>query len=625
MLNVFEKMNLTLIVYYLALFEALVLISSISPTYAFTVKGMVYDQDGVTPLTAKVDFTFTIFDSNRQCILYQEKQYNVNLATYHGEFKLSVGVPPGGSRRVKGVDPNLSFAKIFATNKAEILTASGMCPGYVPNAGYRYLQIQITRQPNGEAITLSPDLTLNPYTRAVIQAAAQGTSGTASSDAIASNLTTEPSPNPTASPLPKQYLENAGKVNPANLVRLTNGSEASVLHHHDSRYLRKGGPGTSNNLGSSGATTTSSVGIGTTTPPSDSQIFVTSASDSVIEAIQASPSQSADLFRFLDSGGTTLASVDANGKFYFGSTQTSRTEACTKGYVSGLILPSMLVPDSAINWGATPNVISANKIACSTPNAILKSGSSGEVTCSPLSGIDLPNLSWSKIIGKPTTLSGYGITDGLGLVSPYLSGTPFAPTAVANTNTTQIATTAFVLGQASSANPIMDGTAAVGTATTFSRANHVHPLDNTRAPSESPSFSGNANFPGIGVWNSAGKVGIGTTNPIAKLDLQGQMRIASYDAGTPNSNELTINWNNSNNQFTTGDCSGSTTYHFQNVMEGAIYYLTMNGTGGGTCTFTDGANTYKFPKTGAAVASGRKAVFSFLRTGSFVFVSWDQY
>ena len=49
-----------------------------------------------------------------------------------------------------------------------------------------------------------------------------------------------------------------------------------------------------------------------------------------------------------------------------------------------------------------------------------------------------------SLTGKPTTLSGYGITDGAPIASPSFTGVPAAPTAVLTTNTTQIATTAFV-------------------------------------------------------------------------------------------------------------------------------------------------------------------------------------
>lgn len=79
--------------------------------------------------------------------------------------------------------------------------------------------------------------------------------------------------------------------------------------------------------------------------------------------------------------------------------------------------------------------------------------------------------------------------------SPALTGTPTAPTAVANTNTTQVATTAFVLGQASLTTPNGDGTASVGTSNTFARADHVHPTDTTRAPLASAGLTGTPTAP----------------------------------------------------------------------------------------------------------------------------------
>jgi hypothetical protein len=75
------------------------------------------------------------------------------------------------------------------------------------------------------------------------------------------------------------------------------------------------------------------------------------------------------------------------------------------------------------------------------------------------------------------------------LASPALTGTPTAPTAAANTNSTQLATTAFVLGQASATSPAMDGTAAVGTSSAYARGDHVHPTDTSRAPVNNPTFT----------------------------------------------------------------------------------------------------------------------------------------
>lgn len=82
------------------------------------------------------------------------------------------------------------------------------------------------------------------------------------------------------------------------------------------------------------------------------------------------------------------------------------------------------------------------------------------------------------------------------LASPTFTGTPAAPTAAADTNTTQVATTAFVVGQAASVAPVVNGTAAVGTSLRYARQDHVHPTDTSRAPTASPSFTGTASFAG---------------------------------------------------------------------------------------------------------------------------------
>lgn len=79
--------------------------------------------------------------------------------------------------------------------------------------------------------------------------------------------------------------------------------------------------------------------------------------------------------------------------------------------------------------------------------------------------------------------------------SVALTGTPTTPTAAADTNTTQIASTAFVLGQASSVSPLMNGTAAAGTSPRYSRQDHVHPTDTSRAPLASPVFTGDPQAP----------------------------------------------------------------------------------------------------------------------------------
>lgn len=111
----------------------------------------------------------------------------------------------------------------------------------------------------------------------------------------------------------------------------------------------------------------------------------------------------------------------------------------------------------------------------------------------------VPAQSWTSITGKPTTISGYGITDAYTkteddtalalkapLASPVFTGDPRAPTPTAGDNDTSIATTAFVgaaiTAAAATAAPLMDGTAAVGTTTKYAREDHKHPSDTGREP-----------------------------------------------------------------------------------------------------------------------------------------------
>jgi hypothetical protein len=86
--------------------------------------------------------------------------------------------------------------------------------------------------------------------------------------------------------------------------------------------------------------------------------------------------------------------------------------------------------------------------------------------------------------------TGFVATSFAPLTSPTFTGTPAAPTPAVNDNTTKVATTAYVQGQGSNAVPLMDGTAAAGTALTWTRGDHVHPIDTSRAPVTSPTFTG---------------------------------------------------------------------------------------------------------------------------------------
>jgi hypothetical protein len=91
------------------------------------------------------------------------------------------------------------------------------------------------------------------------------------------------------------------------------------------------------------------------------------------------------------------------------------------------------------------------------------------------------------------------------LNSPLLTGDPRAPTPSPGDNDTSIATTAFVAAAVaagggggpspSNANPLVNGAAAPGVSALYSRGDHVHPTDATRAPLASPVFTGDPQAP----------------------------------------------------------------------------------------------------------------------------------
>jgi len=133
----------------------------------------------------------------------------------------------------------------------------------------------------------------------------------------------------------------------------------------------------------------------------------------------------------------------------------------------------------------------------------------------------------------PVAEGGTGVTTSTGTgsvvlsASPTFTGAPLATTAAADTNTTQVATTAFVVGQASSSNPVMDGTAAVGTSLKYARADHVHASDTSRAPLASPTFTGTVTLPAdpTAALQAATKQYV--DNLVQGLDIKPSVKVAS--------------------------------------------------------------------------------------------------
>ena len=112
---------------------------------------------------------------------------------------------------------------------------------------------------------------------------------------------------------------------------------------------------------------------------------------------------------------------------------------------------------------------------------------------------------------------GTNVYDGFNdFESIMMTGTPTAPTATAGTNTTQVATTAFVNAEIAADRPFeatvasikMNGVAAVGSLNTVARGDHVHPTDTSRVAKAGDTMTGH-----LRVQYTGDFVGFAADNP----------------------------------------------------------------------------------------------------------------
>lgn len=185
---------------------------------------------------------------------------------------------------------------------------------------------------------------------------------------------------------------------------------------------------------------------------------------------------------------------------------TNSTQLATTAFVIGQAASTNPVMDGTVAVGTSLKYARADHVhASDTAKASLNGATfTGAVTVAtptasvqsvifPSGAADPSTPTSGSVWNKSNSLYFYNGTSTRTfafLDSPTFTGTPAAPTANADTNTTQLATTAYVVGQASSSNPVMDGSVAVGTSLKYARADHVHPSDTTKASLAGATYTG---------------------------------------------------------------------------------------------------------------------------------------
>jgi hypothetical protein len=136
-------------------------------------------------------------------------------------------------------------------------------------------------------------------------------------------------------------------------------------------------------------------------------------------------------------------------------------------------------------WNATAVTVAYGGTGATTLTGYVKgNGTSPMTAVTTIPNTDISGLGTMATQNASAVAITGGTVNNVSLVSPIMTGTPTAPTAAVATNTTQVATTAFVLAnggaQPATTNPVMDGAAAIGVLANYARADHVHPSDTSR-------------------------------------------------------------------------------------------------------------------------------------------------
>jgi hypothetical protein len=118
---------------------------------------------------------------------------------------------------------------------------------------------------------------------------------------------------------------------------------------------------------------------------------------------------------------------------------------------------------------------------------------------------------------------------------------------------------------------------------------------------------------------TSGNVGVGTSAPVAKLEIQGQVRSTTTGGAAMVNATTAVNWDNGNAQSMSVACTTST---FTNMLDGGTYILAVSETGTSTCTFSQAGLTFFYNPANGNRTNGQRTVYSFQRIGTDVYVSW---
>lgn len=163
------------------------------------------------------------------------------------------------------------------------------------------------------------------------------------------------------------------------------------------------------------------------------------------------------------------------------------------------ILNSGTTPSSwDVDYSGFTNITGTGSAVMSVGSTITNATITGQLTSSLATGTAPFVVASTTLVSNLNAqyLNGNASSFFAPISSPALDGTPTLLNIPAvDSNTSAIASTSFVIGQASAVTPNMDGTAAIGTSLRYARADHVHASDTSKASLSGATFIGDVIVP----------------------------------------------------------------------------------------------------------------------------------
>lgn len=293
-------------------------------------------------------------------------------------------------------------------------------------------------------------------------------------------------------------------------------SESNARSHKDAAATSESNAASSASLASTSATSASNSASGAEASASHAATSEANAATSESNALASQNAAATSATNAATSESNALASKNAaatsaeNAAISESNALTSKNDAATSASNAATSESNALSSKNAAAISESNAATSESNAATSASNAHTSELNAATSASNAASAVQAAAGTATPVVdGGPGTV-GTGTkwaredhkhptdTTRAPVDSPNFTGTPTAPTPTAGDNSTKVATTEFVMGNAgvpATAQPLADGTAAVGVSNKYAREDHVHPTDSSRAPVNSPGFTGSPTAP----------------------------------------------------------------------------------------------------------------------------------